>query len=158
MGRSAHRGHIEGGHARGTGSASPAGARCDANAWLPVCRQPWVHTSSGTSLLVVPRAVEEILSSMQTDRIFDIADVPFAQVPEDEKKRYAGDIKQTGSYRGYKLRQYWVRPSHTTVPHVTLLMLAFSTSTMVCEINLSTTTVCADHISVGQMLIEYRSV
>ena len=85
-----------------------AGARCHANAWLPVCRQPWVHTSSGTSLLVVPRAVEEILSSMQTDRIFDIADVPFAQVPEDEKKRYAGDIKQTGSYRGYKLRNYWV--------------------------------------------------
>ncbi|KAI0708376.1 Clavaminate synthase-like protein [Earliella scabrosa] len=43
----------------------------------------------------------------QTERIFDIADVPFAQVPEDEKKQYAGDIKKTGSYRGYKLRQYW---------------------------------------------------
>lgn len=57
---------------------------------------------------------------MQTDRIFDIADVPFAQVPEDEKKRYAGDIKQTGSYRGYKLRQYWVRSSHTAALRVTL--------------------------------------
>ncbi|KAI0767727.1 Clavaminate synthase-like protein [Fomes fomentarius] len=43
----------------------------------------------------------------QTERIFDIADVPFAQVPEDEKKQFAGDIKQTGSYRGYKLRNYW---------------------------------------------------
>ncbi|TFK89218.1 Clavaminate synthase-like protein [Polyporus arcularius HHB13444] len=43
----------------------------------------------------------------QTDRIFDIADVPFSQVTDEEKKRFAGDIKQTGSYRGYKLRQYW---------------------------------------------------
>ena len=41
--------------------------------------------------------------------MFNIADVPFSLVPEDEKKRFAGDIKKTGSYRGYKLRQYWVR-------------------------------------------------
>ncbi|KAI0752458.1 Clavaminate synthase-like protein [Daedaleopsis nitida] len=47
------------------------------------------------------------LAGAQTERIFDIADVPFAHVPEDEKKRYANDIKKTGSYRGYKLRQYW---------------------------------------------------
>ena len=46
---------------------------------------------------------------MKNDRMFDIADVPFSVVPEDEKKRFAGDIKKTGSYRGYKLRQYWVR-------------------------------------------------
>lgn len=45
--------------------------------------------------------------------MFDIADVPFALVPEDEKKRYANDIKQTGSYRGYKMRQYWVRLEDT---------------------------------------------
>ncbi|KAI8989247.1 Clavaminate synthase-like protein [Trametes punicea] len=41
------------------------------------------------------------------ERIFDIADLPFAHVPEYEKKLFAGNIKQTGSYRGYKLRQYW---------------------------------------------------
>ena len=41
--------------------------------------------------------------------MFDIADVPFSQVHEEEKQRYAADIKATGSYEGYKLRQYWVR-------------------------------------------------
>ena len=55
-----------------------------------------------------------LTAALQTERIFDIADVPFAQVPEDEKKQYAGDIKKTGSYRGYKLRQYWVRLSRVT--------------------------------------------
>ncbi|OSC99250.1 Clavaminate synthase-like protein [Trametes coccinea BRFM310] len=43
----------------------------------------------------------------KNERIFDIADLPFAQVPEDEKRLFAGNIKQTGSYRGYKLRRYW---------------------------------------------------
>ncbi|KAF5325273.1 hypothetical protein D9619_009987 [Psilocybe cf. subviscida] len=46
-------------------------------------------------------------SQAQTDRIFDIADVPFARVSEEEKQKYAGTMKQTGSYQGYKLRQYW---------------------------------------------------
>ena len=27
---------------------------------------------------------------------------------EEEKKAYTGNIKATGSYQGYKLRQYWV--------------------------------------------------
>ncbi|KAI1784951.1 hypothetical protein LXA43DRAFT_1186165 [Ganoderma leucocontextum] len=39
----------------------------------------------------------------QNERIFDIANVPFEHVPEDEKKQFAGDIKKTGSYTGYKL-------------------------------------------------------
>ncbi|EIW52052.1 Clavaminate synthase-like protein [Trametes versicolor FP-101664 SS1] len=43
----------------------------------------------------------------QNERVFDIADLPFAQVPEEEKRLFAGDIKKTGSYRGYKLRNYW---------------------------------------------------
>ncbi|KAK7461079.1 hypothetical protein VKT23_009008 [Stygiomarasmius scandens] len=47
------------------------------------------------------------LSPAQTERIFDIGDVPFAQVGDEEKQRYAGTMKQTGSYQGYKLRQYW---------------------------------------------------
>ncbi|EKM77199.1 hypothetical protein AGABI1DRAFT_77616 [Agaricus bisporus var. burnettii JB137-S8] len=43
----------------------------------------------------------------QTKRIFDIANVPFEGVSEDEKKEYAGTMKKSGSYQGYKLRQYW---------------------------------------------------
>ena len=44
----------------------------------------------------------------QTDRMFDIADIPFSQVSEAEKKAYEGRVKETGTYQGYKLRQYWV--------------------------------------------------
>lgn len=49
------------------------------------------------------------LISMQTARMFDIADVPFSAVSDSEKQIYAGTMKQTGSYQGYKPRQYWVR-------------------------------------------------
>jgi hypothetical protein len=41
--------------------------------------------------------------------MFDIADVPFAGVSDEEKQVYAATMKQTGSYQGYKPRQYWVR-------------------------------------------------
>ncbi|OCH86735.1 Clavaminate synthase-like protein [Obba rivulosa] len=47
------------------------------------------------------------LTSAQNTRMFDIADVPFSQVPEDEKKAFHADIKGAKSYQGYKLRQYW---------------------------------------------------
>jgi isopenicillin N synthase-like dioxygenase len=50
----------------------------------------------------------------QTDRIFDIADLPFSAVSDSEKKIYAGTMKQSGSYQGYKLRQYWVRGRRVT--------------------------------------------
>jgi len=43
----------------------------------------------------------------EMDRIFDIADIPFAGVGDEEKQAYASAIKQTGSYQGYKLRRYW---------------------------------------------------
>ncbi|TFK45773.1 Clavaminate synthase-like protein [Heliocybe sulcata] len=46
-------------------------------------------------------------SPAQMKRIFDIANVPFDAVKNDEKQIYAGDIKATGSYQGYKLRKYW---------------------------------------------------
>ncbi|KAG6902465.1 hypothetical protein C0995_016327 [Termitomyces sp. Mi166 len=42
----------------------------------------------------------------QNRRIFDIAEVPFA-VSDEEKQKYVGKMKETGSYQGYKLRQYW---------------------------------------------------
>ncbi|KAI0649643.1 Clavaminate synthase-like protein [Trametes meyenii] len=47
------------------------------------------------------------LTEAQNERIFDIADVPFSQVDDDEKKQLTYDIKATGLYKGYKLRQYW---------------------------------------------------
>ncbi|KAK2460814.1 hypothetical protein APHAL10511_007284 [Amanita phalloides] len=43
----------------------------------------------------------------QSGRIFDIADIPFSRVSDDEKRQYEGKMKVTGSYQGYKLRQYW---------------------------------------------------
>ncbi|KAF9486256.1 Clavaminate synthase-like protein [Pholiota conissans] len=43
----------------------------------------------------------------QTARIFDIADVPFSQVSEADKKVYEATIQKTGSYQGFKLRKYW---------------------------------------------------
>lgn len=46
---------------------------------------------------------------LKTARMFGIADIPFSAVPAEEKQVYAGTMKQTGSYQGYKLRQYWVR-------------------------------------------------
>ena len=40
--------------------------------------------------------------------MIDIADVPFMQVPEEEQKQFTSKIKEVGSYRGYKHRQFWV--------------------------------------------------
>ncbi|KAG6819190.1 hypothetical protein H0H93_014467 [Arthromyces matolae] len=47
-------------------------------------------------------------TTTQSERIFDIANVPFQYVSPEEKAVYAGTMKQSGSYQGYKLRQYWV--------------------------------------------------
>ncbi|KAJ7450797.1 hypothetical protein FB451DRAFT_715989 [Mycena latifolia] len=46
-------------------------------------------------------------TTAQTERMFDIADVPFSCVGSDEKQLYAGRMKEVGSYQGYKPRQYW---------------------------------------------------
>ncbi|KAI0797314.1 Clavaminate synthase-like protein [Irpex lacteus] len=47
------------------------------------------------------------LSPPETERIFDIADVPFSQVPDQEKEEFRAKIIEAGSYRGYKPRQFW---------------------------------------------------
>lgn len=60
----------------------------------------------------------------ETDRMFDIADVPFAQVSDEEKQAYLGKIKETGSFQGYKLRNYWVRI--TFIAELRLLKLCFT--------------------------------
>ncbi|EPQ50558.1 Clavaminate synthase-like protein [Gloeophyllum trabeum ATCC 11539] len=51
-------------------------------------------------------AINHGWTQAQTDRIFDIADVPFAQVTPEEKQRFLGN-GDGGVYQGYKLRQYW---------------------------------------------------
>ncbi|KAG5722256.1 UPF0676 protein [Termitomyces sp. T112] len=46
-------------------------------------------------------------SVTQTERIFNIANVPFDLVNSEEKFAYAATMKDTGSFQGYKFRQYW---------------------------------------------------
>ncbi|KAJ7111491.1 Clavaminate synthase-like protein [Mycena epipterygia] len=46
-------------------------------------------------------------TAAETERMFDIADVPFSCVESDEKRVYTAHMKETGSYQGYKPRQYW---------------------------------------------------
>lgn len=55
-------------------------------------------------------------------RIFDIADIPFEQVSDEEKQQYAGKMKQTGAYRGYKPRSYWVSISPKSRERLALIM------------------------------------
>jgi isopenicillin N synthase-like dioxygenase len=47
------------------------------------------------------------LSPEETERMFDIGDSAFTQVSEEEKQQYVAMMKQTGSWQGYKPRQYW---------------------------------------------------
>ncbi|KAI0630153.1 Clavaminate synthase-like protein [Trametes polyzona] len=47
------------------------------------------------------------MTQEQNDRMIDIADIPFTQVSEEEQKQFVSKIKEVGSYRGYKPRQYW---------------------------------------------------
>ena len=59
--------------------------------------------------------------SSQTDRMFDIGNVPLAQVSDEEKIKFDGKMQQTGSYQGYKPRQYWVSEHpHPTTPPIRL--------------------------------------
>ncbi|KZT63607.1 Clavaminate synthase-like protein [Daedalea quercina L-15889] len=48
------------------------------------------------------------LSQADNDRMFDIIDVAFSGVPEEEKSNYFADIKHGGSYQGYKPREYLI--------------------------------------------------
>ncbi|CCM06179.1 uncharacterized protein FIBRA_08421 [Fibroporia radiculosa] len=47
------------------------------------------------------------LSQAQNDRMFDVADVPFSLVPEDEMKAYTTSFEDIGRYLGYKNRRQW---------------------------------------------------
>ncbi|KAF7298740.1 Flavonol synthase/flavanone 3-hydroxylase [Mycena indigotica] len=43
----------------------------------------------------------------QTARMFDIANLAFTGVSEEQKQKYSSNLKTTGSFQGYKPRQYW---------------------------------------------------
>ncbi|OBZ77057.1 hypothetical protein A0H81_02988 [Grifola frondosa] len=85
---------------------------------LPIIDFANVHTAAGRAALV-PQVTDAMkthgfllvinhgYTQAQTDRVFDIADVPFSQVDDEEKRQYAGNIKEQGSFQGYKLRNYW---------------------------------------------------
>ncbi|KAF7797973.1 hypothetical protein EIP86_009180 [Pleurotus ostreatoroseus] len=47
------------------------------------------------------------LPAEDTERMFDIADASFSQVTTEEKLKYGTNQLHTGSFQGYKLRQYW---------------------------------------------------
>ncbi|KAF9265007.1 Clavaminate synthase-like protein [Marasmius fiardii PR-910] len=46
-------------------------------------------------------------SASQMQRMFDIANIPFELVPEEEKQAFDSKPHETGSFQGYKLRRYW---------------------------------------------------
>ncbi|KZT29993.1 Clavaminate synthase-like protein [Neolentinus lepideus HHB14362 ss-1] len=52
-------------------------------------------------------AINHGYTPTQTKRMFDIANMAFDGVSKEEKQAYVGDIEGTGSYLGYKLRNYW---------------------------------------------------
>jgi len=67
------------------------------------------HGYTQTQVKYVKYCVSSVfLLSVQNERMFDIADIPMSGVPEDEKRAYTGDSKNTGIFQGYKPRQYWV--------------------------------------------------
>ncbi|OAX38740.1 Clavaminate synthase-like protein [Rhizopogon vinicolor AM-OR11-026] len=43
----------------------------------------------------------------ETTRMFDIADVHFSCIPDDEKRKYTANMFETGSEAGFKPRKYW---------------------------------------------------
>lgn len=77
-----------------------------------------VHTEEGRAQLAVEvrdalsvhgffYIINHGLNQNENDRIFDIADVPFNSVQDEEKRVYASDMKGAGSYQGYKMRSLW---------------------------------------------------
>ncbi|KAI0752491.1 Clavaminate synthase-like protein [Daedaleopsis nitida] len=47
------------------------------------------------------------LNPQQNDRIFDIADIPFTDVPDAEKKDFEATPRESGYWKGYKLRRFF---------------------------------------------------
>ncbi|TBU57579.1 Clavaminate synthase-like protein [Dichomitus squalens] len=85
---------------------------------VPVIDLANVHTSQG-HLELAPKVrdamrnygfmcvVNHGLSQAQNDRLIDIANVPFTQVPEEEQRSFVSKIRELGEWKGYKPRQFW---------------------------------------------------
>jgi hypothetical protein len=41
-------------------------------------------------------------------RMFDLSNYAVENVSDEEKQKYVGNMRETGTYRGYKLRKFWV--------------------------------------------------
>ena len=81
------------------------------------------------------------LTPEQTERIFDIADVPFTGVSDEEKRVYAAAIKETGSYRGYKFPGYFVSYTCLVYPQVYSSPCSISTMGSMIRLNIMTVSV-----------------
>jgi len=112
---------------------------------------------------LTPAQVSKLLLSLdtklfileKTERMFDIADVPFASVSEEEKKIYVARMKESGSYQGYKPRQYWVNQCIFLVPNILIDHLVISTSTTAFATNWNTTIVWFLFTLVEPFLIQF---
>ena len=49
------------------------------------------------------------MHDVQNDRMFDIANVPLTQVPQEERMHYLTKAREVGYFRGYKMPKYFVR-------------------------------------------------
>ena len=56
------------------------------------------------------RSTAVLRACVKTERMFDIGDVVFSQVPEEEKVQYSSKLKEEGTRIGYKPRELFVRP------------------------------------------------
>lgn len=113
--------------------------RCHVKPWVFLCHQPRLFEKSGTIHFLLDN-FSNLFFLGKTERIFDIADIPFARVADEEKNTYVAKMKENGSYQGYKPRQYWVC-RNTFRFSIFLSRASDSTSTMVFVINWNITIV-----------------
>ncbi|TBU57580.1 Clavaminate synthase-like protein, partial [Dichomitus squalens] len=87
-------------------------------AYVPLIDFSMLHSEGGTAKLVsqVRDAMRTYgficiinhgLMQAQNDRMMDIADVPFTQVPLEEQRKFVSRIKDLGEYKGYKPLRSW---------------------------------------------------
>jgi isopenicillin N synthase-like dioxygenase len=91
---------------------------------LPTLDLALAHTPEGR-LALLPKLLEGMhthgflyainhgLSSAQTKRIFDIADLAFEGVSQEEKEAHSG--KNMDVFEGYKMKRVWVKLLYTSI-------------------------------------------
>jgi hypothetical protein len=48
------------------------------------------------------------INRAQISRMFDLSNYVVEHVGDEEKRKYEGHMRETGTYRGYKPRKFWV--------------------------------------------------